>query len=132
MVAEALGHDRIDSLAGLAKRLPLVALAFAVSGLSLMGLPPSGGFSAKWMLLISALAQGHWFWALVIIAGGVLAGAYVFRVLGRMMAAEPQGLMVSPVSVSQQAVALGLAAVAVMLGLLPLAPLDLLMIGRVP
>ena len=132
MVAEALGHDRIDNLAGLAKRLPFVALAFGLSGLSLMGLPPSGGFSAKWMLLLSALGQGHWFWALIIIAGGVLAGAYVFRVLGRMMAAEPQGLTVSSVSATQQAVALGLAVMALMLGLLPLAPLDVLLIGRAP
>jgi hypothetical protein len=36
------------------------------------------------------------------------------------------------VSATQQAVALGLAAVSVMLGLLPLAPLDILLIGRAP
>ncbi len=132
MVAEALGHDRIDDLAGLAKKLPLVALTFAVSGLSLMGIPPSGGFSAKWMLLMAALGQGHWFWALVIIAGGVLAGAYVFRVLGRMMAEPPQNLAARPVSGGQQGVALALALVSVVLGLLPLEPAAVLLIGRGP
>jgi len=132
MVAEALGHDRIDDLAGLAKKLPLVALTFAVSGLSLMGIPPSGGFSAKWMLLMAALGQGHWFWAAVIIGGGVLAGAYVFRVIGKMMAEPPQGLAAKPVSGGQQAVALGLAGIAVVLGLLPLEPIGLLQIGRGP
>ncbi|MFN4143767.1 complex I subunit 5 family protein [Aestuariivirga sp.] len=132
LVAEALGHDRIDALAGLARRLPLVALTFAVSGLSLMGIPPSGGFSAKWMLLVAALAQGHWIWAAVIIAGGVLAGAYVFRVLGRMMAEPPEGLAVKPLNMGQQAVALGLALVPVALGLLPLEPAALLQVGRAP
>jgi multicomponent Na+:H+ antiporter subunit D len=132
MVAEALGHDRINDLAGLARRLPLVTLTFAVSGLSLMGIPPSGGFSAKWMLLLAALAQGHWVWAAVIIGGGVLAGAYVFRVIGRMMAEPAQDLGVKPVARSQQAVALGLACVAVALGFLPLEPVGLLQIGRGP
>jgi multicomponent Na+:H+ antiporter subunit D len=132
MVAEALGHDRINDLAGLAKRLPIVALTFALSGLSLMGIPPSGGFSAKWMLLMAALGQGHWFWAAVIIGGGVLAGAYVFRVLGRMMAEPQQVLAAKPVGGTQQAVALGLACIALLLGFLPLEPIGLLQIGRLP
>lgn len=132
VVAEALGHDRISDLGGLARRLPLVVLTFAVSGLSLMGIPPSGGFSAKWMLLMAALGQGHWFWAAVIITGGVLAGAYVFRVLGRMMAEPRHGLTVTPVVGMQQAVALGLACIALALGLLPLGPMSVLGIGRVP
>lgn len=132
LAAEALGHDRIGNLAGLGKRLPLVALVFAVSGLSLMGIPPSGGFSAKWLLLMAALGEGHWLWAMVIITGGLLAGAYVFRVLGQMMAAAPQGTEVKPVSHAQQAVALALALVAVLLGFLPLEPSSLLQIGRAP
>jgi formate hydrogenlyase subunit 3/multisubunit Na+/H+ antiporter MnhD subunit len=132
LVAEALGHDRIGSLAGLAKRLPLVAFAFAVSGLSLMGIPPSGGFSAKWLLLMAALGQGHWLWAVVIIAGGVLAGAYVFRVIGQMIAQAPQALAVRPVGRGPQAVALLLALVSVALGLLPLEPVALLQVGRGP
>jgi formate hydrogenlyase subunit 3/multisubunit Na+/H+ antiporter MnhD subunit len=132
LVAEALGHDRIGDLGGLGRRHPVIVLAFAVSGLSLMGLPPSGGFSAKWMLLMAALAQGHWVWAAVIIGGGVLAGAYVFRVLGRMMAKEPQGFAASPVSGGQQALALGLALVAVALGFIPLEPAAVLQIGRGP
>ena len=132
MVAEALGHDRIGDLAGLGKRLPLVMLAFAVSGLSLMGIPPSGGFSAKWLLLMAALAQGHWLWAMVIVTGGLLAGAYVFRVLGQMMTQPPPNLAVRAVSGTQQAVALGLACAAVLLGLLPLEPAAILEIGRAP
>ena len=79
---------------------------------------------------MAALAQGHWFWAAIIIAGGVLAGAYVFRVLGRMMAEPQQGLSAKPVAGTQQAVALGLACIAVALGFLPLEPMGLLQIGR--
>ena len=132
MVADAMGHDRIGELAGIARKLPVVTLAFGLSGLSLMGIPPSGGFSAKWMLLLAALTEGHWLCAGVIIAGGILAGAYVFRVLGQMMTEPSQALAIKPVASLQQVVALALAGVAVLLGFLPLQPIDLLQIGRFP
>lgn len=76
------GHDEIDELDQVVDRMPLTLAAFALAGISLAGLPPSGGFVGKWMLLQAAMAQGLWFWVLVIIGGGVLTAAYVFRVLG--------------------------------------------------
>ena len=130
LVAEVMGHDRIRDLGGLAARAPLIVLAFAISGFSLMGLPPSGGFSAKFLLLVAALAERHWIWASVIIAGGVLAGAYVFRVLGRMLAAPEVGAEFRTVAHGRQLLALALAAAAVLMGLLPLAPMGFLEIGR--
>src|SRR6516162_10570466 len=51
LIAEALGHDRIAGLAGVGRALPITVFAFGLAGLSLMGLPPSGGFVAKAMLL---------------------------------------------------------------------------------
>lgn len=77
----ALGHDRLDRLAGVDQRLPVSLFAFALAGVSLMGLPPSGGFLAKWMLLEAAFAQGAWFYAGVLLGGSLLTAIYVFRVL---------------------------------------------------
>ncbi|HRQ63514.1 MAG TPA: proton-conducting transporter membrane subunit [Xanthomonadaceae bacterium] len=77
----ALGHDRLDRLGGVDRRLPVSLFAFGIAGVSLMGLPPSGGFLAKWMLLEAALAQRAWGWAAVLILGSLLAAVYVFRVL---------------------------------------------------
>ncbi|VAW48362.1 Na(+) H(+) antiporter subunit D, partial [hydrothermal vent metagenome] len=54
------GHDRIADLDQLAQRLPLTVAAFALAGVSLIGLPPSGGFIGKWLLLEAALMQGRW------------------------------------------------------------------------
>ncbi|WP_405231034.1 complex I subunit 5 family protein [Lentisalinibacter salinarum] len=76
------GHDDIDGLDRVVDRMPLTTAAFALAGISLAGLPPTGGFVGKWMLLQSALEQGLWHWALVIVVGGLLTAAYVFRVLG--------------------------------------------------
>jgi multicomponent Na+:H+ antiporter subunit D len=75
------GTDRLDRLAGADRRAPVSLFAFALGGVSIMGLPPSGGFLAKWMLLEAAFAQRGWGWIVVLVAGSLLAAAYVFRVL---------------------------------------------------
>jgi len=76
------GHDRIVDLDQVAHRLPLTLSAFGIAGISLMGLPPSGGFIAKWLLLEAAIRSGQWWWGIILIVGGLLTGAYVFKVIG--------------------------------------------------
>lgn len=76
------GHDNIVHLDRLAQRLPITIAAFAMAGVSLMGLPPSGGFTAKWLMLEAVIMSGQWWWGLALIAGGLLTGAYVFKVIG--------------------------------------------------
>ena len=81
--ALAAGHgtDRLDAMRGAGARQPLSVAAFAVAGASLAGLPPTLGFTAKFLLLQSSLGGGQWWWAVPLVAGGLLAAAYVARVL---------------------------------------------------
>lgn len=89
-IALAAGHDTIARLGGIAGRVPLSLFAFGLAGVTLMGLPPSAGFLAKWLLLDAALSAGLWPWAAVLVGGGVLAAAYVFKVLRyAFLQAEP-------------------------------------------
>ena len=67
--------------------MPMTVIAFGLAGLSLMGMPPSGGFVAKWLLLRAAVESGQWWWSLVIVSGGLLTGGYVYRVLAAVQAA---------------------------------------------
>jgi formate hydrogenlyase subunit 3/multisubunit Na+/H+ antiporter MnhD subunit len=131
LIAEALGHDRVARLAGVGRALPVALFAFALGGVSLMGLPPSGGFTAKALLLTAAVGEGQWWWAVVVLAGGLLAGGYVFLVLAKALAdpVEPLALL-KTIAPSRQAIALALALCAVLLGFVPLRPLQLLLIGR--
>jgi multicomponent Na+:H+ antiporter subunit D len=82
-VIYSVGNDRIIGMSGIATHLPISTYAFGIAGLSLIGLPPTGGFVAKWLLLSSAIASGQWWWAVVILVGGVLTAGYVFLVLGQ-------------------------------------------------
>jgi multicomponent Na+:H+ antiporter subunit D len=132
IIMQAVGHDRMEGLVGVARHVPMAAFAFALASVSLMGLPPSGGFTAKYLLLTSAIASGQWWWAAVIIVGGLLAAAYLFRVLNRFLTEPEDGPALAPVGRHGQIIALGLAGVSILLGLFSLGPYDLLQIGRLP
>lgn len=79
---QAFGGDRIDELDHVVQRLPLTMGAFALAGVTIAGLPPSGGFIAKWLMLEALIAERRWWLASVVVAGGLLAAIYVFRVVG--------------------------------------------------
>lgn len=81
-----IGSDRLVDLAGASRRFPLSVFAVGLSGISLMGLPPSGGFLAKWLLLEAAWIQRGWVWMAVLLLGSLLASVYMFRALSAMMA----------------------------------------------
>ena len=128
---ESLGHDRIADLRGLGRAMPMTVVAFGLGGLSLMGLPPSGGFAAKWLLVKASVESGQWQWAVVMLLGGLLAGGYVYRVLAPALANGGIPLEMRKIaSRSREAVALALAFVAVLLGLAPSGFFTLLQIGR--
>jgi multicomponent Na+:H+ antiporter subunit D len=95
-----------------------------------MGLPPSGGFVAKWLLLKASVEAGQWVWAAVMLAGGLLAGGYVYRVLAPSLASAVVDLKVPPQR-SREGAALVLALLAVLLGFAPPSFFDFLQIGRV-
>ena len=123
------GHDRIADLDQLAQRLPLTVAAFALAGVSLIGLPPSGGFIGKWLLLEAALMQGRWDLAVVIVLGGVLAAMYLFKVLGYAFTEASTPSKVTAVPVRMEWAALLLASGAILLGFLAPLILPLLAIG---
>lgn len=83
------GSDRLLTLRGAAHRQPGAVLVLAVASVNLMGLPPSTGFIGKWMLLRAALHNGQWILAGVMLGGGLLAAAYLFRVFECLL--QPPG-----------------------------------------
>ncbi len=85
-ILAVMGTDRLDRLAGVDRRLPLDTLTLALAGVSILGLPPSGGFISKWLMLQAAWALEGWLWLAVILAGGLLAAAYLFRPLAVLCA----------------------------------------------
>lgn len=117
VMIRATGQDTVAGLAGAVDRLPITLFAFGLAGMTLMGLPPSSGFLAKWQIIETALAQGYWIIAVVVLAGGLLAAVYVFRVLRQAFLHAPDGGAVVPVPRTLEWAAFALAAASVLLGL---------------
>lgn len=86
----ATGRDSVAALGSLAGHLPVTWFAFGFAGVTLMGLPPSGGFLAKWLLIDAAVSSGRWPLIAAVIAGGLLAALYVFRILARAYGPRPE------------------------------------------
>jgi formate hydrogenlyase subunit 3/multisubunit Na+/H+ antiporter MnhD subunit len=120
LIYAELGHDRIAGLAGIGRALPTSVLAFALAGLALLGLPSSGAYLAKDLLLGAASETGQWWWALTIQAGGILTASYVLLVLVHALAPAPQpSIPRKRVWHYQEAAALVLALCSLVLGLIP-------------
>ncbi len=127
LIIEAAGHDRLDRLAGTARALPITLFAFGLAAISLMGLPPSGGFVAKLLLIDAAFERGAAAWALVVLIGGLLAAAYLFRPLAAAWR-SPDGddPDFAPVARRRQALPMALALAALGLGLFSDGPAGLM------
>ncbi|MFT5188208.1 MAG: multicomponent Na+:H+ antiporter subunit D [Verrucomicrobiales bacterium] len=123
----ALGSDRLEDLKGAGRAVPVSMFAFGLAGVSLMGLPPSAGFIGKWKMLTASIEAGQWWYTVVLLAGGLLAAGYFFRVLA-LAFQEPSKECVR-IPATMQWAAMGLALAGVALGFLAPQLLELLEIG---
>jgi multicomponent Na+:H+ antiporter subunit D len=80
-IAYRIGDTRVESFAGLGRRMPWTMAAFVAGGLSLIGVPLTVGFISKWYLVLAALEQGQWLLVAAILASSLLAIAYVWRLV---------------------------------------------------
>ncbi|MBC8318100.1 MAG: oxidoreductase [Desulfobulbaceae bacterium] len=126
------GHDRINDLAGVRSYIPVTVFAYAIAGVNIMGLPPSGGFIAKWLLISSSINSSQWWWGIIVMIGSLLASVYIFRVVSRFFVI-PEGYKVPdrrPHSPLLEWPALVLALIALLLGLIAPYPLHILETGN--
>ncbi len=126
----ATGDDKLASLDGLTSHVPMSLAAFSVAGVSLTALPPSGGFLAKWTMLDTTFTYGYWPLALIIVAGGLLAAAYIMRVIARLFKQTEEAKVVSRrVSLSMSLPTFALAVLAILLAFSGAFLLDVLSVG---
>jgi multicomponent Na+:H+ antiporter subunit D len=112
----AMGHDRIIDLSARGQYLPITFFAIGLAGVTLMGLPPSGTFVAKWILIDAAIQGGQVWLAVVIVGGGLLAGGYLLPLVGRAFTGTapeiPESMGVVPASMRWSALVLAIVAAA--------------------
>src|SRR5512133_2645381 len=138
-VHHATGTREIDRLGGLSRAMPVTAALFLVGATAISGLPPLNGFASEWLVYLGAMqatfapATSPLQFALVAVPAlalvGGLAAACFAKVFGAVFlgharsghtahAHEPPASMLAPMG--------ALAAVCVLIGLLPVALLPAL------
>jgi multicomponent Na+:H+ antiporter subunit D len=106
----------MSALRGTAGRLPMTTFTFGLAGVTLMGLPPSGGFIGKWLLLTAVIESGQWWWAPVLVLGGLLTAGYVFALVGFAFRPREGEAVQQPIPKSLEIAALGLALASIIVG----------------
>lgn len=71
---------RISEMNGLGRRMPVTMAAFFIASLSIIGLPPLGGFWSKWFLALGTLDAQQLVMLCVLLAGSLLNIAYLLPI----------------------------------------------------
>lgn len=75
------GSARIEAFAGIGRQMPWTMTAFALAGLSIIGVPTTVGFVSKWYLMLAAMEAGHWWLVMLIVITSLMAVYYIWRVV---------------------------------------------------
>ncbi|MCF8120743.1 MAG: monovalent cation/H+ antiporter subunit D family protein [Deltaproteobacteria bacterium] len=76
----ATGKKNISEMQGLGRQMPVTMFAFFVGTLSIIGLPPLGGFISKWNLLLGTLEARQVPILIVLLTSSLLNAAYFLPV----------------------------------------------------
>ncbi len=76
-----LSSVRLNDMAGLAKEMPLTFACFLIGGMSLIGVPLTGGFISKFYLIKATLELDFWWLSFLILASSLLAVIYIWRIV---------------------------------------------------
>ena len=79
----AARKTEIGQLNGIGRRMPFTMAAFAVGALSMIGVPPTGGFVSKWFLIAGAFQLDSYFMVAVLVLSTGLNAAYFLPIVFR-------------------------------------------------
>ena len=88
-VADDGRNLQIAQLAGLHRRSPLLAMALMVSVLSLAGIPPTIGFTGKFLVFAAAMEKGYFTLVLIAMINVVISLYYYLLILKAAYLQEP-------------------------------------------
>ena len=79
------GKRNVKDLYGIGKKLPITLWCFTFAAMSLVGIPPMGGFTSKWHLALAALNSGMGFLSIlapvILLVSALLTAGYLFPIM---------------------------------------------------
>ena len=87
----------VSELRGIGRQLPWTMAAFVIGAMSIVGLPPTVGFIAKYFLVLGAVDAGQWLVVAVLAVSTVLSAGYYLRVIRVSLLEVPAPVLTSGV-----------------------------------
>jgi multicomponent Na+:H+ antiporter subunit D len=79
----------ISQMDGLGRQMPITFMAFFLGAMSIIGLPPLGGFISKWHLVVGTVQSDQLLLLLVLLISSLLNAAYFLPIIYRAFFAAP-------------------------------------------
>jgi multicomponent Na+:H+ antiporter subunit D len=86
----ATGRKNISEMTGIGRRMPGTMTAFFIGALSIIGMPPCGGFLSKWYLVLGALEADKIAILVVLLFSSLLNAGYFMPVVYRAFFCPPE------------------------------------------
>lgn len=83
------GIRKIKDFSGIGSRLSFTMIAFTVGGLSMVGIPLTGGFIGKLFLIQGSFETGRYFFGVIILLSSLLNAVYYFPIAISAFWGEP-------------------------------------------
>ena len=92
----ATGKKNISEMVGIGKRMPVTMIAFLIGSMSVIGIPPTGGFISKWHLLLGTMEANQIPMLVVLLSSSLLNAAYFLPVFYRAFFCTAEESMFEP------------------------------------
>ena len=102
-ISNKTGSDEISDYTGMARRSPVLALVLAFCLISLIGIPPTGGFIAKIYIFNAAIQQDLLWLVIIAVLNSVISAYYYLRVVKVMYIGTPASEEAVPSSIPLRA-----------------------------
>jgi multicomponent Na+:H+ antiporter subunit D len=89
----ATGKKNISEMVGIGRRMPVTMAAFFIASLSIIGMPPCGGFVSKWYLVLGTLEAHQMPILFVLLFSSLLNAAYFMPIVYRAFFCRPEEAM---------------------------------------
>ena len=99
-ISNKIDSDEITDYSGMARRSPVIAFILAFCLISLIGIPPTVGFMAKFYIFNAAIQENLLWLVIIAVLNSVVSAYYYLRVVKLMYVGEPASEEAIPSSIS--------------------------------
>jgi NADH-quinone oxidoreductase subunit N len=118
LVREARHNDDIETFNGLARTNPYMAFTLTIAMLSLTGIPPLAGFTAKYYIFTTAMKSGYLWIVILALLGSAVSAVYYFKPIIAMYLKEGNWPAI-PVTTTYRIQLISITILTLLLGLVP-------------